>query len=41
VIQQILINYNKTKGAPLLNKIVEELKVNGADIGAPFEAEEI
>ena len=30
---------NRVKGVPLLDKIVEELKVNGADIGAPFEAE--
>lgn len=29
---------NKIKGVPLLDKIVEELKVNGAAIGAPFEA---
>jgi len=32
---------NKVKGVPLLDKIVEELKVNGAGIGAPFEAEPI
>ncbi len=32
---------NKVKGVPLLDKIVEELKVNGADIGAPFDIEEI
>ena len=32
---------NKAKGVPLLDKIVEELKVNGASIGAPFEAEAI
>jgi len=30
---------NKVKGVPLLDKIVEELRVNGASIGAPFEAE--
>lgn len=32
---------NRVKGVPLLDKIVEELKVNGAEIGAPFELEEI
>ena len=32
---------NKVKGVPLLDKIVDEVKVNGADIGAPFEAEPI
>jgi len=32
---------NRRKGVPLLDKIVEELKLNGADIGAPFECEEI
>ena len=32
---------NRVKGVPLLDKIVEELKINGADIGAPFEAEPI
>lgn len=32
---------NKVKGVPLLDKIVEELKVNGADIGADFNAESI
>ncbi|MCK5566848.1 MAG: Ldh family oxidoreductase [Actinomycetia bacterium] len=32
---------NKVKGVPLLDKIVEELKVNGADIGAPFDIKDI
>ena len=32
---------NRRKGVPLLDKIVEELKVNGAAIGTPFEAEAI
>jgi len=32
---------NKIKGVPILDKIVEELKVNGQEIGAPFETEPI
>ena len=32
---------NKVKGVPLLDKIVEELRVNGADIGAPFDIKDI
>ena len=32
---------NREKGVPLLDKIVEEIRVNGAEIGAPFELEEI
>ena len=32
---------NKIKGVPLLDKIVEELKVNGAAVGAPFDIEAI
>ncbi len=32
---------NRAKGVPLLDKIVEELRVNGAAIGAAFDAEPI
>ncbi|MEE8324489.1 MAG: Ldh family oxidoreductase, partial [Candidatus Humimicrobiaceae bacterium] len=32
---------NRVKGVPLLDKIVEELKINGASIGAPFDIEDI
>ncbi|MFC2144740.1 Ldh family oxidoreductase [Actinomycetota bacterium] len=32
---------NKARGVPLLDKIVEELKVNGADIGVTFDIEDI
>jgi L-2-hydroxycarboxylate dehydrogenase (NAD+) len=39
--EYLAVEENKVKGVPLLDKIVEELKVNGARIGAPFECEEI
>jgi LDH2 family malate/lactate/ureidoglycolate dehydrogenase len=39
--EYLAVEENKIKGVPLLDKIVEELKVNGADIGAPFEYREI
>ena len=32
---------NKIRGVPILDKVVEELKVNGADIGAPFDIKSI
>ena len=32
---------NRKKGVPLLDKIVEDLKVNGAGIGAAFDCKEI
>jgi LDH2 family malate/lactate/ureidoglycolate dehydrogenase len=37
----LAVEENRVKGVPLLDKIVEELKVNGAEIGVPFEYEEI
>lgn len=39
--EYLAVEENRVKGVPLLDKIVEELKVNGAEIGAPFECEEI
>ncbi len=32
---------NRIKGVPLLDKIVEEIRTDGASIGAPFDLEEI
>ena len=39
--EYLAVEENRKKGVPLLSKIVEELKINGSDIGAPFECKEI
>jgi LDH2 family malate/lactate/ureidoglycolate dehydrogenase len=39
--EYLAVEENKVLGVPLLDKVVEELKVNGAEIGAAFEYEEI
>ncbi|MCD4669862.1 MAG: Ldh family oxidoreductase [Actinomycetia bacterium] len=39
--EYLAVEENRIKGVPLLDKVVEEIKINGADIGAPFELEEV
>ncbi len=39
--EYLAVEENKKMGVPLLEKIVEDLKVSGANIGVPFEIEEI
>ncbi len=39
--EYLAVEENRIKGVPLLDKIVEEIRINGASIGAPFELEEV
>jgi LDH2 family malate/lactate/ureidoglycolate dehydrogenase len=39
--EYLAVEKNKKLGVPVLENIVEDLKTNGAEIGAPFECEEI